>query len=199
MSKFSAIATLRIADHYAAGRPHADDMATVSARLTSTLTAELDGAQRYLGVSAEELLVAAVTRTIARTIGDGDLAVDVDANGHSAILPCRSARRASATDVLQAVHRALAADLQELPGQSDVFFSYHGAPQEPAALPSQGHAVELRMYRRGSEVQMDWWYDTRRLDRHTVEEFTEQFPLALIELTSEALPQFGGVTDLAMA
>jgi hypothetical protein len=35
---------------------------------------------------------------------------------------------------------------------------------------------------------MDWWYDARRLDAATVEELTEQFPLALIELTSEALP-----------
>ena len=38
-------------------------------------------------------------------------------------------------------------------------------------------------------VQLDWWYDTRSFDSYTVEELAEQFPLALIELTSEAMPQ----------
>ena len=38
-------------------------------------------------------------------------------------------------------------------------------------------------------MQLDWWYDTRSFDAYTVEEFTEQLPLALIELTSEAMPQ----------
>src|SRR4051794_3369293 len=35
----------------------------------------------------------------------------------------------------------------------------------------------------------DWWYDTRSFDAYTVEELTEQLPIALIELTSEAMPQ----------
>ena len=35
-------------------------------------------------------------------------------------------------------------------------------------------------------MQMDWWYDIRRLDRCTVEELAAQFRLGLIGLTSEA-------------
>ena len=42
------------------------------------------------------------------------------------------------------------------------------------------------MYRTDGLVQLDWWYDTRSFEPYTVEELAEQFPLALIELTSEA-------------
>ena len=60
-----------------------------------------------------------------------------------------------------------------------------------------GHIPDLRRYARSLTgdtwaaddlVQLDWWYDTRSFDRHTVEELAEQLPLALIELTSEAIP-----------
>jgi hypothetical protein len=43
-------------------------------------------------------------------------------------------------------------------------------------------------YRADGELQMDWWFDGRRLDRCTVEELTTQFRLGLIGLTSEAVP-----------
>jgi hypothetical protein len=67
-------------------------------------------------------------------------------------------------------------------------------------LPSSGHALEVRVYRTGDDlVQTDWWYDTRRLDRYTVEEMTEQFPLALIDLTSDAVPPIREPANLAMA
>ncbi len=49
--------------------------------------------------------------------------------------------------------------------------------------------LELRAYRADDLVQLDWWYDTRSFDPYTVEELAEQLPLALIELTSEAMPQ----------
>lgn len=35
-----------------------------------------------------------------------------------------------------------------------------------------------------SHLRIDWAYDTRNFDRYTVEELSEQFPLALIEVTS---------------
>ena len=60
----------------------------------------------------------------------------------------------------------------------------------PTSAPEPGlrHALELRVVSRSTDlVQLDWWYDTRGFDPHTVEELAEQLPLALIELTSEAL------------
>ena len=66
---------------------------------------------------------------------------------------------------------------------AEIFFSYLG--NEPGLR----HALELRAYRADGLVQLDWWYDTRSFDAYTIEELTEQLPLALIELTSEAMPQ----------
>jgi hypothetical protein len=210
----SAIVDLRLVDHQAAGPPRPDDMAKVAAPLTSSLTAELDGAQCYLDVPADAILLAAISRTIARTIGDTDLAVDVDAGGEcTVVVACMSARNASATEVLRAVHRSLAAAHHHTAAtpvpSSDVFFSYRPTVSGPVShdvlpphelLPSSGHALEVRVYRTADGlVQMDWWYDTRRLDRYTVEEMTEQFPLALIDLTSDGVPPIRELVNFAMA
>jgi hypothetical protein len=205
----SAITTLRVFDHHVARRPRPDDLAIISALLTRTLTAELDGARSYLGVPAEEILLAALSRTIARTLGDADVAVDVNANGRfTVVLACRSPRSAGATEVLQGVHRAVTAAPRGAQPSSDVFFTYTGAASELVShdvvpprevLPSLGHALEVRVSRTTDSVQMDWWYDTRRLDTYTVEELTEQFPLALIDVTSDALPPVREPANLATA
>jgi hypothetical protein len=203
----SAITTLRVFDHEVTGRPRPDDLVRIPAPLMSTLTRELDGAQGQLNVPAEEILLAALSRTIARTFGDGDLAVDATANGpFTAVLACRGARSADATEVLQAVHRSLATAHHGVRPPSDVLFCYAGAVSELVShdalapremLPSLGHALEVRVYRSAECVQMDWWYDSRRLDRSTVEELTEQFPLALIDVTSDATPPIWEPAHLA--
>jgi hypothetical protein len=205
----SAITTLRVFDHQVAGRPRPDDLARIPAPLTTMLTAELDGAQCYLNVPVEEILLAALSRAIARTFGDADLAVDANVNGpFTAVLACRGARSADATEVLQAVHRSLAAAHTGVEPSSDVLFSYAGAVPELAShdvlsshamLPSLGHALEVRAYRTAECLQMDWWHDTRRLDRSTVEELTEQFRLGLIDVTSDAAPPIEEPAHLAMA
>lgn len=205
----SAITTLRVVDHNVAGRPRPDDLARVPAPLSSMLTAELDGAQSYLNVPPIEMLLAAFSRAIARTFGDGNLAVDVNADGElTVVLACRSPRSADATGVLRGAHRSLAAPLPGVRPSADVVFSYRDAAGEPVSpgslpphevLPNLGHALEVRVYRRAGLVQMDWWYDTRRLDRCTVEELTEQFPLALIDVTSDAVSPIQEPAHLATA
>jgi hypothetical protein len=205
----AAITTVRVFDHQVVGRPRPDDLARISAPLTSTLTAELDGARSYLGVPAEEILLAALSRTIARTLGDADVAVDVNANGRfTVVLACRSPRSADATAVLHGVHRAVTAAPRGAQPSSDVFFTCAGAAPELVShglvpprevLPSLGHALEVRVSRTADSVQMDWWYDTRRLDLYTVEELMEQFPLALIDVTSDALPPVHEPVNLATA
>ena len=65
---------------------------------------------------------------------------------------------------------------------AQIYFSYLGTE------PGLRHALELRVHRDDELVQLDWWYDTRSFDRHTVEELAEQLPFTLIELTSEASP-----------
>ena len=178
--------SLRVVDYETAEPPQTDDLAKLSAPLNSTLTGELDGAQWYLGVAIEEILLAALGLTIARTIGEGVVPVDVAGHSGSVPLRCTSAGFATATESLAAVHRTLAAG----PGPpklaaktpAEIFFSYLGTQ------PGVRHALELRAYRTADLVQLDWWYDTRSFHRSTVEELAEQLPLALIELTSEAMP-----------
>jgi hypothetical protein len=181
-----ASSPLRIADHETGDAPAAADLAKFSAPLDSTLTGELDGAQWYLGVSSEEILLAALGLAIARTIGEGVVLVDVAGHSGSVPLSCTSAGLATATESLGAVHRYLssgpsAPKLAAAP-PSEIYFSYL------ATEPGLRHALELRAYRADDLVQLDWWYDTRSFDPYTIEELAEQLPLALIELTSEASP-----------
>ncbi len=182
-----ASSPLRIADHETVDAPQAADLTMISAPLNSTLTAELDGAQWYLGLGSEEILLAALGLAIARTIGEGVVPVDVAGHSGSVALSCTSAGLATATEALGAVHRSLSAGstAPKLAAQppSEIFFSYLGT--EPALR----HALELRAYLADGLVQLDWWYDTRSFDPYTVEELSEQLPLAMIELTSEAMPQ----------
>ena len=181
-----ASSLLRIVDHETIEAPQTEDLAKFSAPLNSTLTGELDGAQWYLGVAAEEILIAALGLTIARTIGEGVVTVDVAGHAGAVPLACTSAGLATATESLSAVHRTLAAGSTgpKLAAQppSEIYFSYLGTE------PGLRHSLELRAYRADDLVQLDWWYDTRSFDRQTIEELAEQLPLALIELTSEAMP-----------
>ncbi|MCW2690912.1 MAG: polyketide synthase family protein [Mycobacterium sp.] len=218
-----------MADHDIAGRTRQDTLARLSTPLSNTLMWELDGAQLSLDLGADEILLAALGRTVARTIGDGVVAVDVAGDGRPVLRPdsdlpsrvggfttiypvsltCATVQQASATETLGAVHRTLAAVRDAGHGvlqyfhaptalqlaahaPSDILFNYVGmVPQSMPVretLPSLGHALELRVYRSAGVLHLDWWYDSCRFDHSTVEELTEQFPLALIELTSEAVP-----------
>lgn len=196
----SANSPLRVTDHDIAERPGPGDFAKLSAPLSSVLSAELDGAQRNLGLATEEILLAALGRAISRTIGDGVVSVDLAGEDrwlrYPVPLPCVAVRDTGATEMLATVHRTLSAVPQGgTQPSSDIFFSYLGAvPELPAGL---GHALELRVYRTAGVMNLDWWFDIRRFDCSTMEELTEQFPLALIELTSEAVPPFLGVIEMA--
>ena len=62
---------MRVVDDEIPDAPRPEDFSKLSAPLNSVLTAELDGAQWYLGVAGEEILLAALGLAIARTIGEG--------------------------------------------------------------------------------------------------------------------------------
>lgn len=194
-----AAATLRVVDHEMIEDSRPEALARLATPPTSELTAELDGASLWLGLEPDEILLAALGRTIARTIGDGVVAVDV-AGGHGWFLHavpviCATAHQASPTEMLRGVHLALAADpYHSAHSSSEVFLNLVGTPGDAATpmqeLPGLGHPLELRVYRTAGLLHLDWWYDTDRLDRYTVEELAEQFPLALFEMTSDAEPPF---------
>jgi phthiocerol/phenolphthiocerol synthesis type-I polyketide synthase E len=54
-------------------------------------------------------------------------------------------------------------------------------------LPGLGYALELRAFRHGGVLHVDWWYDRRRVRSGTVEALAEQFPATLIALIDEAV------------
>jgi hypothetical protein len=190
-----AMPTLRVVDH-----DIADGTAPVLEKLSTApsdeVTAEVDGATEWLGVAADEMLLAALGRTIARTIGEGIVAVDVTGERrwllHAIPLLCASSAQASPTEMLRDVHRMFAA--RPAPSavlSSQILLNYIGTlPDGTTPMyetpPGLGYALELRVYRTDGLLHIDWWYDSARFDRYTIEELTEQFPLALFEMTSDA-------------
>jgi len=180
---------VRVVDDEIAGRPRPEDILRLSASLTCELTAELDGAVEFVGVGVEELLLAALGRAIARTIGVGVVTV----SGLTTVAPirlcCASERELDADGLLAEVRQALTVVQHAAVPPAEVVFSYLGLPPDPALGPLQvtdGPALGVLAYRCGDAMQMDWWYDVRRLDLCTVEELAAQFRLGLIGLTSEA-------------
>ena len=200
-------ANVQVTDYDVADAPQRDDIAVLTAPLSVVLTQELDGASAALGLSADVVLVAALGRAIARTIGEGVVAVDgsgLHRSAHSMAIPCVGPDQLSATDMLAQVHHAVAMSCldrimqdvsQDAPvhPSSEISFTYGGA--DPAPL---RHGLTLSAYRQGEVLALEWSYDARRFEPYTVQELSEQFPYALIELTSEAMwPVL--VTEMAFA
>lgn len=190
---------LRLVDHVLAEPSQAAQPAMVATPATSELTAELDGARAWYGMATDEILLAALGRTVARTLGDG--VADVDVTGerswllHTVALTCATAQQLTATEMLSGVHAALGAATGHATASSEILLNVVD-PVAGASLPvgeqsaGLGHALELRVYRVTGDVQLDWWYDATQFDRYTVEELAEQFPRALFEMTSDATPPF---------
>jgi hypothetical protein len=180
---------LRVVDDEISGRPLPEDLVSVSAPLSDVLTAELDGAIAVIRCGVEEMLLAALGRSIARTIGVGVVTV----SGLTTVAPiqlcCATDRDLDADGMLADVRAALTAPSHVTNPPADVVFSYLGMPPDPTLGSLQlvdGPALGVLAYRAGGLLQMDWWYDARRLEFGTVEELAAQFRLGLIELASEA-------------
>ena len=240
----AARTTLCVGDPEITGSPCDDDLVSVSSVLSGELTVAVDEAQRALRIPADEILLAALGRTIACTRGEGVAAVDLAGHGRLVLKPdvdlhrtvgwfttvypipldCATEQTASATELLDGVHRSIDAvphygighgllryvyaptahRLGALP-HPDIFFSYLGTiPELPvidgpvqldmdAAMPARemlpglGHALELRLYRTAGLLHLDWWFDIRRLQPSEVKMLAEHFPVALTELTQEAI------------
>ncbi len=183
----AADSTSWFTDYTAVGQPQQAELARVSTRLPSILIAELAAAQIDTSASASEILIAALGRALARTLGSGQLLVDVHADGvfrHGLSMQCVAEREVTAADLLAAVQPRDDAP-PNAAGAAELLFSYRGAVT--ADEPEGSYLLTLHV-RPGSDgtdlLQLDWWYDTRSFDVCTIEELADQFPLALIELTS---------------
>ena len=108
--------------------------------------------------------------------------------------------------------------LEGVAGGADIFLSYLGmipewqdsAAQDGDAavqfdsdsertvretVPGLGHPLELRSYRHGGVIHLDWWYDDRRVSAATVGELAALLPATLIELLDSALIGDGDSDD----
>jgi hypothetical protein len=162
--------------------PQESDLATVTSALDEVLGAELAGARAAMGSSVEEILLAALGRTVARTIGDGVLDVDVDGEvARRASVACSSHRSLSGYDLLATV--AGTSDRSHHHPRTDVHFRYDADGRGSEAR--SRYLLSLHVHRDSAAgLGLDWTYDTRGFDHATVAELAEQFPLALIEVTS---------------
>jgi phthiocerol/phenolphthiocerol synthesis type-I polyketide synthase E len=86
-------AALRVAVPLVSEPPGVDDLAKLSSTLTTLETSEIDDARRRLRVPIDEILLAALGRTIAATVGDGAVAVDIGGPGRSVLKPDVDLRR----------------------------------------------------------------------------------------------------------
>lgn len=172
-----------IADYGTVGPPAAADIATVSSSLDAVLSAELHGAARAMDCTAEELLLAALGRTVARAIGEGTLVVDVASGPERAgfrrvAVPCLGRRDLSGVELLAAARRGI--DSADHPS-ADVSLAYGGASRTGQSA----HALALQIEGdTEATMSLQWRFDSRRFDHGTVQELAEQYPLALIEVTS---------------
>lgn len=244
----AATATLRVPSvelaAEIAGAPGADDLIRLAIALTPEQTSQVDNARRILQSSIEEILLAALARTLAITVGDGVAAVDLASAGRSVLRPevdlrrtigsfvtiypialaCMDLPAASAVQLLAEVgrtvravphhgigygllrylHAPTAGLLGAIP-TADIFVSYLGMIPEwqerdtpvqfdsdteltaRETLPGLGHPLELRAFRHGGVLHVDWWHDRRRVRGGTVEALAEQFPATLIALMDEAV------------
>ncbi|MDG4666917.1 beta-ketoacyl synthase N-terminal-like domain-containing protein [Mycobacterium sp. 236(2023)] len=85
--KTAATATLSVAGTETSERPGADDLVRLSTTLPTAETGEMDDARRRLGLSVEDILLAALARTVAATVGEGAVTVDLGGRGRSVLKP----------------------------------------------------------------------------------------------------------------
>jgi phthiocerol/phenolphthiocerol synthesis type-I polyketide synthase E len=86
-------ATLRLAAPEITNRPGSGDLVRLPTTLSVDEAAEVDDARRRLNVSMEEVLLAALGRTIAQTVGEGVVSVDLEGAGRSVLRPDVDLRR----------------------------------------------------------------------------------------------------------
>src|ERR1700754_1403374 len=115
-----ATATIHVVDYDIADAIRPATMTRLSIADTEELPAELDGATEWLGVASGEILLAALARTIARTLGDGVVPIDIASAGRPLLdampLMCATAQQANATEVLRGVRRVLATAAESVAG-----------------------------------------------------------------------------------
>ena len=152
----AAKTTLRLGTPEVTDPPHADDLVKMSSVLSSAQTADIDEAQRRVRVPADEIMLAALGRTIAHSVGEGVVAVDLAGHGRLVLKPdvdlhrtvgwfttiypvpvnCTTAENTSAAETLDEIHRTLDAVPHYGIGHGLLRYVYAPTARQLAAQPS---------------------------------------------------------------
>ena len=89
----SSGSTLHVVDDNVVGQPGADDLVRLPSSLTAEEANEVDRVRRMFQFPIEEVLLGALARTIAQTVGDGVVTVDLAGDGRSVLKPDVDPRR----------------------------------------------------------------------------------------------------------
>jgi hypothetical protein len=188
---------VQVVDTEVSGNPEAEDLARISEQLPQVLTEELDYAVCATGFGIEEFVLAALSRAVARTFGEGAIVVKISAPARPIQLCCTTGQDVTADGLLKGVRKALGAG--PLAGtRADLVFKHSVLPPDPTFSPVQdneGPALGILTYHGGELLEIAWWYDSRRLFGETIKELSQQFTLGLIALTSEATPRGAGKAE----
>lgn len=89
------------------------------------------------------------------------------------------------------IHFAYLGAIPELPavGDAPVQFDPDTALPVREAIPGLGHALELRAYRTGGVLHLDWWHDSRRIAEPVVRAIAEGFSTAVLDLVRAAIAE----------
>jgi len=79
--------TVAVAGPEPAERPGAEDLVRLTTALSPADTGEIDDARRRLRLPVEEILLGALSRAVAATVGEGTVTVDVGGRGRSVLKP----------------------------------------------------------------------------------------------------------------
>jgi phthiocerol/phenolphthiocerol synthesis type-I polyketide synthase E len=91
--KAATTANLRVAGQKNTEAPAIADLVKLPSALTVAETTEIDDVRRRLRIPIDEILLAALSRTIATAFGDGSVAVDLSGEGRSVLKPDVDLRR----------------------------------------------------------------------------------------------------------
>ncbi|MGV0742698.1 beta-ketoacyl synthase N-terminal-like domain-containing protein [Mycolicibacterium sp. XJ870] len=85
--------SLRLAEHGMADQPGTADLARLQSTLTVEQITDIDRLRRRFECGVDEVLLAALSRTVAQTLGDGIVAVSLAGDGRSVFKPDIDPRR----------------------------------------------------------------------------------------------------------
>ncbi len=183
--------------------PRVSDLTRLSSALTVSQTSEVDDARRRIQRPIEEMLLAALSRTFAATVGDGKIAVDLAAQGRSVLKPDVDLRRTvgSITNLYPvALTCANGQDISASQALADVHDTLSTVPHYGIGYGLLRHVYAPTARRLGAARPADVFFSYAgtipELPSVSSDEAPVQFDVDTARALREAVPGFGHAVEL---